>query len=529
MTTRATRLLTVGAAVLMLGLPACTDTTVEPKSNLTSANVFNDPNSYRAFLAKIYAGLAVTGQQGPAGTSETQDIKQMDEGFSQYLRLYWYLQELPTDEAIIGWGDPTLPVLNTDQWDVSNQFVSAMWARIYFQVQLANEFLRETTDDKLAARGVNGQLLSDIKTYRAEARFLRALSYWHGVDMYGAMPLVTEKDPLGATPPKQASRSDVYSYIVSELQAIQNDLPAAGPSTYGRANKAAAQMLLAKVYMNAGVYTGTAHYDLALGAIQQVISSGFSLDPSWRHLFQADNNTSPEIIFPVTFDGNHTQTWGGMTFLVHAAVGGGMNPNDYGIDGGWWGLRLKPQVYNLFSAGDARASYFYTSGQNVNIGPGTPIFNTDFSAGIAAPKFTNVTSTGAPGSNKSFPDTDFPMFRLGDAYLMYAECVVRGGGGSQSQALTYVNALRQRAGVPAWTTADLTLDNILAERARELMWEGQRRTDLVRFGKFSSGSYLWAWKGGTQGGVALPAGRDLFPIPYNEIVANPNLSQNAGY
>ncbi len=525
MTKRAIKLLTVGAAaVLMLGAAGCTDTTVAPKSNVTGANVFEDPNSYQAFLAKIYAGLAVTGQQGPAGNSSTQDIKQMDEGFSQYLRLYWYLQELPTDEAVIGWGDPTLPPLNSDQWDAQNQFVSAMWARIYFQVGLANQFLRETTDDKLASRGVTGQLLSDVKTYRAEARFLRALSYWHGIDMFGDMPLVKETDQLGATPPKQATRADVYAFIVSELQAIKNDLPAAGPSTYGRANKYAASMLLAKVYLNAAVYTGTPQYAQALAAVQDVIAGGFTLDPSYRHLFQADNNTSPEIVFPIPFDGNHTQTWGGMTFLVHAACGGSMNPGDYGIDGCWWGLRLKPQVYNLFGAGDKRASYFYTNGQNVQVGS-----IGDWSQGIAAPKFTNKTSTGANGSNASFPDTDFPYFRLGDAYLMYAELVARGAGGSQSQALTYVNALRQRAGVAAWTTADLTLDNILAERARELLWEGQRRTDLVRFGKFSSGNYLWAWKGGAANGTALPAGRDLFPIPFNEVVANPNLKQNAGY
>ncbi len=533
MTTRAIKLLTVGAAaVLMLGAAGCTDTTVEPKSNVTGANVFNDPNSYKGFLAKLYAGLAVTGQQGPAGTNTTQDIKQIDEGYSQYLRVFWYLQELSTDEAIIGWGDPGVPVLNTDEWDAQNVWVSAMWARVYFQVGLANQFLRETTDAKLAERGQSGtQLAADVKTYRAEARFLRALAYWHGVDMFGAMPLVTEKDPLGSTPPKQASRTEVYNFVVSELQAIKGDLPNAGPSTYGRANKAAASMLLAKVYLNAKVYTGTARWAEALAATQDVINGGFTLDPNYRHLFMADNNTSPEIIFPVPFDGVHTQTWGGMTFLVHASCGGNnMDPALYGIDGCWWGTRLKPEAYRFFTAGDKRASYFFTAGHSVEIpagGDGRP--SGDYMAGVAAPKFTNKTSTGADGSSKSFPDTDFPLFRLGDAYLMYAEAVVQGGGGSRAQALQYVNALRQRAGVTPWTDADLTADNLLAERGRELLWEGQRRTDLIRFGKFSSGSYVWAWKGGSQAGKALLAGRDVFPIPYNEMVANPNLAQNTGY
>lgn len=526
MTSRAWKSLAVGAAaVLMLGAAGCTDTTVEPKSNLTSANVFNEPSSYLGFLAKIYAGLAVTGSQGPAGTDATKDIKQIDEGYSQYLRSYWYLQELPTDEAVIGWGDPTLPELNSDQWNAQNQFVSAFWARIYFQAQLVNEFLRQTTPEKLASRGQSGgQLATDIKSYRAEARFLRALSYWHGIDMFGAMPLVTEADPLGGAPPKQASRSEIYNYVVSELQAIKNDLPTASPATYGRANKAAASMLLAKLYLNSQVYTGTAHWAEAMAAAQDVISAGFTLDPNYRHLFMADNNTSPEIVFPIPFDGTHTQTWGGMTFLVHAACGGSnMDPSQYGIDGCWWGIRLKPQAYALFGPGDKRASYFYTQGQSVQIAS-----IGDWYQGIAAPKFTNMTSTGGTGSSKSMPDTDFPLFRLGDAYLIYAEAAVRGGT-NLGQALTYVNALRQRAGVTPWTAADLTLDNLLAERGRELLFEGQRRTDLVRFGKFSSGSYLWAWKGGVQAGTALPAGRDLFPIPGNELVANPNLAQNAGY
>ena len=126
-------------------------------------------------------------------------------------------------------------------------------------------------------------------------------------------------------------------------------------------------------------------------------------------------------------------------------------------------------------------------------------------------------------------DTDWPLFRLGDAYLMYAELVLRGGGGTRAQALTYVNALRARAGVPAWADADLTLDNILAERGRELLWEGHRRTDLVRFGKFTGSSYVWAWKGGTQAGTATQSFRDVYPLPANELVANPNLKQNTGY
>jgi hypothetical protein len=350
-------------------------------------------NSYKSFLAKV-RGLATTGQQGAAGNADIQGI---DEGFSQYLRLLWEAQELPTDEAVIGWGDVGLPELNTQMWAASNSFVVAMYYRSFFQIGMANQFLRETTDAKLDARGnVSAALKTTIKQYRAEARFLRALAYWHGLDLFGSIPLVTDEDPLGSTPPGQATRTEIFNYVVSELNAIKAELPA-GTGNYGRATKGAAAMLLAKLYLNAAVYTGTAKYAEALAATQEVIGSGYTLDTNWRRIFSADNHTSPEIIFPITQDGLKTQTWGGMTFLIHASIGGGMGNGDtWGVDGAWWGLRLKQQAYNAFEAGDLRGSHFYTQGQNVNV---TSIG--DFAAGVAAPKYTNKTTAGVPGSHRT--------------------------------------------------------------------------------------------------------------------------------
>src|SRR5204862_8361835 len=139
--------------------------TVEPKSTVTEANIFTDVASYRAFLAKIYAGLAVGGQQGGDGQTDIQGI---DGGFSQYIRLYWEHEELPTDEAIIGWGDIGLPEMNSQQWAVSNGFVGAVYYRIYFQIGMANEFLRQTTDSKLDSRGNGGSALRRAsRQYRA--------------------------------------------------------------------------------------------------------------------------------------------------------------------------------------------------------------------------------------------------------------------------------------------------------------------------------------------------------------------------
>lgn len=516
------------AAAVTFGAAGCTDVTTEPKSSVTAANIFNDPSSYRAFLAKLYAGLAVSGQQGPAGDGDIQGI---DEGFSQYLRLLWQMQELPTDEAVMAWQDAGLPELSTQLWSSSNQFLVSMYYRAFYQVSLANEFLRETTEDKLAERNVSATLRAEIEQYRAEARFLRALSYWHGIDLFGDIPLVTEEHPLGSTPPQQSTRAEIFEFLVGDLTAIRGQLPAARSGQYGRADQAAVDMLLAKLYLNAEAYGVGARYAEARAAAEAVITAGgYRLDDRYRDIFLADNHTSPEIIFPITQDGLNTRTWGGMTFLTHAAVGGNMNASLYGLDGGWWGLRVTPQFVALYTEGvdgaDRRAHTLYTEGQSLTVGNLSNFFD-----GYAAPKYQNVTSSGAQGSNATHPDTDFPVFRLADAYLMYAEAVLRGGGGSRAQALAYVNAIRERAyGDESGNISDpeLTLDFILDERARELFWEGHRRTDLIRFGRFTTAG-VWAWKGGTPAGRTTEAFRNLYPLPASELLANPNLKQNPGY
>jgi hypothetical protein len=522
------RRVVLAAALLMLGAGGCTDTTELPTSTITDTNYFDDPSAYRAFLAKIYAGLAVTGQRGPAGDG---DIEGIDEGFSQYMRLYWKMQQLPTDEAVIAWvSDVGIPEMNTQLWASSNPFVVAMYYRVAFQASMANEFLRQTTEAKLAERNVSPELAADIQIFRAEARFLRALSYWHGIDLFADIPLVTEEVPIGPTAPPQNTRQEIFDFLVSELTEIQTDLLAnAGPGTYARATKEAAAMLLAKLYLNAEVYTGTPQYAQALAAVQQVIAGPFTLDPSYQHLFQADNHTSPEIIFPIFQDGKRTQGFGGTTFLVHASCGGSMNPGDQGVGGCWAGLRLKRQAFDRFvvPTADPRGSFFWTTGQNPDVASVGA-----FTDGIAVQKFTNRTSTGANGSDLEFVDTDFPMFRLGDAYLIYAEAHLRGGGGDRAQALGYVNALRQRAYGDASgniTDPQLTLEFILDERGRELLWEAHRRTDLIRYGLFTGGDYLWQWKGGVQAGRATETFRDLYPLPASELTTNPNLTQNPGY
>lgn len=518
-----------GVSALLIA--SCTkDLNRTPYYDITSASVYDNFANYGEVLAKIYAGLATTGQQGPAGNPDVSDI---DEGFSNYLRTYWYLQELTTDEAVIGWNDATIQDLHRMNWTSSDAFVKAMYYRIFYQITLCNEFIRETSDDKLSGRGITGADADAARLYRAEARFMRALSYFHALDLYGNIPFVTENDPVGTFYPPQKSRADVFDFIESELTDLETQLAEPKQNEYARADKAADWALLAKLYLNAEVYIGEAKYTECITYCNKVINAGYSLSSEYQNLFLADNNTSPEIIFPIAFDGVNTKTWGGTTFLVHAPVGGSMDAADFGINGGWSGLRATKNLVNLFpgtnGTPDMRGN-FWTDGQTLEI---TDVGS--FTNGYPLIKFKNVTSNGAKGSDptETFPDTDFPLFRLADIYLMYAEAVLRGGtAGDAATALGYINALRQRAyGNTSGniSSGQLTLDFILDERARELAWEGYRRTDLIRFGKFTSGSYVWPWKGGIAGGQGVADYRNLFPLPATDLTANPNLSQNPGY
>ena len=344
--------------------------------------------------------------------------------------------------------------------------------------------------------------------------------------------LATEKDALGSVLPKQASRTDLFNYIESELKAIDAGLVAAKANEYGRADKAAAWSLLARLYLNAQVYTGSPRYADAVTYSKKVIDAGYSLIPKYTQLMLADNNqNTSEFILTINYDGLKTQGYGGTTFLTHAPVGGSMPAANFGITGGWSGVRTTKNIPALFpdvtGTVDTR-SQFYTPGQNLDISD-----LTSFTDGYAITKYRNVTKTGAAGQSLDFSDVDFPIFRLAEEYLIYAEATLRGGtGGDAALALTYINNLRTRAYGNAngnITSDQLTTDFILDERARELYWEGHRRTDLIRYNKFVESSYLWPWKGGVKSGTSVDAYRKIYPIPSSDISSNVNLVQNPGY
>ena len=527
-------------------ISSCTkDLNREPFYGLNANSVYSQDSNYIHVLAKLYASLSITGNQGPAGKP---DINGFDEGASGYTRVLFNLQELPTDEAVCAWSDPGIPDLHNMAWNSNNQWVIYMYYRIYIMITICNEFIRETTDDALASRGFTADQVAELKTEHAEARFLRALAYYHALDLFGNVPFVTEQDQPGAFFPKQISRDSLFAYVERELLDCQNNMTPPGQNAYGRASQAAAWALLARLYINAQVYTaspsipgqeattpGPARYTDCITYCNKIINSSFSLDPNYTHLFLADNSTSPEIIFPVEGDGKNTQTYGCTTFLVHAPVGGKMNPKDFGINSGWAGYRATSAFVSYFQIpGDTtldsldHRELFFTTGQSLQINN-----IATFTDGYAIAKWKNVTSTGQAGSDPSgnFVDTDFPMFRLADVYLMYAEAVLRdGSGGDMGTALHYVNLLRERAyGDASHDVGSIDLNFVLAERSRELYWESIRRTDLIRYGLFTGGDYIWPWKGGVKDGQATDAHFNIYPIPNSDIVANPSLKQNWDY
>jgi len=523
--------ITMVLAGLIFTITSCVkdlDTVPIDKDEVTSAQVFENPDSYKQVLAKLYAGLAVSGQQGPAGKP---DISGIDEGFGQYLRGYWYHQELTTDEAVISWNDQTIKDFHWQTWTASDVFIAAMYYRIFYQVSACNEFIRETTDSKLDERGVSGDLRTDIGFFRAEARLLRALSYWHALDLFADVPFVTENDPVGAFFPQQIDRADLFKYIEDELIDIEPLLKNPRQNEYARADKAVAWMILTKLYLNANVYINEEKFDECITYCKKIIDAGYSLEPEYQNLFLADNAFNDEVIFPVAFDGVYTKTYGGTSFIIHAAIGGDMDPAKFGVDGGWGGTRTTSAFVEKFDdiSGDTDSrAMFFTDGQNLEIED-----IASFNDGYAITKFKNLTQSGNPGSDLSYVDTDFPMFRLADVYLMYAEAVVRGGaGGDLGTAIEYVNAIRERAyGDDSGNinTGELTEAFILDERARELFWESHRRTDLKRYGFFTGGEYIWPWKGNSKEGRPTDSKFDLFPLPDSDVGANPNLTQNPDY
>ncbi|MDN3491225.1 RagB/SusD family nutrient uptake outer membrane protein [Winogradskyella bathintestinalis] len=498
-----------------------------------------DPDAVVGILSRLYASFALSGPDGP-GSSDISD----DAGESPFLRGIVNLQDFTADGMKNRWGDDGLDQLTTtSDWTSNNKFFRYLYNRAYYTIPQCNNLLNVLTSvDVTNEEAVN-----------AEVRFLRALAYYYIIDVFGKGVLVTENEVGISTPLPEASRTELFNFVESELLAIEPALPARGEISdyYGRATNTAAQMLLSKLYMNAEVYTGTARYDDAAIYVNKVLNEGgYMLASDFRMNFSADNNTSPEIIFPLIADAVISQSFGNTTYIVNGSLSTEtMSPNDFGSTEGWTGHRATSAWYGLYCGGvensdqltncdDIRSQLFWI-GKDLGTDPDTmePIdlhsFNMldyrEWTDGYPSTKFRNTNFNGTSTST-SFSGTDFPLFRLADAYLMYAELAIRGAANtSNSEALNYVNLVRNRSNASSITSSQLTEDFIINERARELNLEGHRRSDLIRFNKFTGGSYIWPWKGGTVNGTSISDDYKVFPIPATALQANPNLTQNPGY
>ena len=539
---------TIYIAALAATLTSCVNdlnTLPLDETEPVSEYVYGTSNeAYLSGLTKLYFQFV---------SNDLTDLQPMDGGASELIRAFWSVQETTTDEAKCSWeNDAWVRALNTNTWTgTQNEAVYAVYVRTLQGVAFVNEYLRQTSSDKLSARGVSPELDAAIDVYRAEARFIRAYLYWMALDCFGNVPFTTEKSPFGGTYfPPQASRTNVYNFCVSELSTLISDaspLPSAR-ANYPRADKGSAAGLLARLYLNSEVYTGVPRWAQAKEMCESIFEMGYALSPSYSDLFRGDNGQNPsargEFLWAIDYDDNNINSFGGTTYILSASMASTditdqSRPN--GQVNGWAGLRVpfefvsdyfdvsgQDYVTGAYEVSDLRGSTFYIKGRKESMDGALY----DFMSGWTSLKYNNIPHDQ---TNQSYlpqsatmnnSNVDFPMIRLGEIYLIYAEACMKLN--QPYMAIPYLRDLADRAGVNG--PSQITQEFLLAERARELYWEGHRRTDLIRYGLFASVDYLWPYKGGdTYAGTSFPTYKCLFPIPQTEMATNKALVQNPGY
>lgn len=525
---------------------------------LTSAQIYKDEQGYLSVLAKVYGSLINNGQDGP---DRDGDLAGLDVGYSGYTRALFYLQECATDHVALhaGSSQGSRDFLFVN-WNPSTIIIKYAYYRLYMTIAYCNEYLREATDEKLKSRGLYDKMKQDIEVYRAEVRFIRAYCYSMLCDLYGSGPFIDESMPAGVIP-KQKTRLEIYEYAVAELESIKDKMKEPGTNVYGRVDKGAAWFLLSRIYLNAQSWVGKNEYQKAYEYSKMILTSGrYPLASDYRHVFLADNHTCKEIIWPLPQDGEYTIHSAGTSWLIKALINGRMS--NFYLTGvgtrGFGNARAKTNLIEKFLPADQvfvesdtwgdkksdKRAQFFTNGHTKETWRSNTAFQNDFTNGYAIIKwrnvYTNRQDVATGGSTYSY--VDYPMFRTADAYLMAAEAILRGANGTRAEALSYVNEIRDRAYLSGSYGTDpsgrindsqLTLDFILDERSRELYTESIRRTDLIRFNKFTKG-YNWDWKG-SDGTANNFLGRDvddkfkLYPIPQDEFTVNPNLKQNPDF
>ena len=536
-----------------------------------------DPNSSTKFdqdrmFTKCYSCMAVIGQSGPGENSDV-DWPGLDAGTSGFYRTIWYCNELTTDEAWWIWKDKESNEMNLTNWAGDNTMIGAIYSRLMLDIKYCNHYLKHAADNT-----------DELKYRKAEVRFIRALHYFYFLDLYLYIPYVVEDNTAF---PHFLPRHELYAWLVDELKDLEVKLPAKPISKY-RAAKSAAQLLLARIYLNADVYNkfnsawneGDAlqdAYDKADELIKghslydhKIITDSGFVYSAYQQLFMGDNDRDElmdEIIFPIYQDGMYAQSYASSTMLISGPRMSGMNA--WGTESEWHSFRTSPTMVDKFlkpvgidretakemvydeyempaQLHDDRAilcssysnpaypDYKYTLNGDMEVGDTKHLFKS-----WAALKFTGVYSTASlpkwsPRKNKDWPDTDIPLLRRAEAYLIHGEAKARLAGNNWNEALEDVNALRARAN--ADPLPSLTEEELLDEWSREFYFEGRRRMDLVRFGRFfgekaNSLRYHWEGRMGKPDGpqnfdASSEEYQNWFPIPSSDKRQNPNFKKD---
>jgi len=574
------------AALVALWSTSCLgdlDTLPLNETDTTSETAYDSEESYLMGLAYINAGWCFVSQTDPGNA----DISVDDAGQSELLRQFLNLQEMTADTFKCTWGgDPYVSDLGKNTWTTSNLGVNVVYTRCLKTIALANEFLLQTTDSKLDARG-HGSMKETVHGYRAEARFHRAMYFWALMDLFGNPPFPTPEN-IGGDMPEQIKRADLFKWIEEEcldLLSDDSDMPKKGEVAYPRPTQGSVAALLARMYLNAEVYTGTARWEDAKTYAEKVIGMGYEIVDNYQDLFMQDNTetgaAAKEFIFGIEYDRDHSQSWGGTTTYVNAFWDQSRGVVAY-LLGYPYGGNISPDKWNGYHVPDEYVEYFHLKGVTWNdpeagytyIDPDNDELWSDFKdvakakakqvadlpgytfgynretsdkrafffnqgvqqfdfakteTGWRCWKFSGLSSDGTL-SDQALSSMDFPLMRLPEMYLIYAEAEARLGDGTvtSSQAKGYLKKLTDRAGIEL--PSSITLDWLLEERARELMLEGHRRTDLIRYGYYTSASFPWPYKNGVQDGrVSIPEYRTIFPIIESDLNANSKLVQNDKY
>lgn len=550
------------ASAVTTGCIGDLDTVPMDPTQMTGDKTFSSPDSYAQYVSYAYGYFGLVSQTDPGSS----DIAVGNAGQSEFTRQYMILNELSAGSLYCCWNDDYVTGLQLGQWTTDNTAVYAVYVRGLKGITLCNQFLDSSVsgDSAVEGRGHSAKL-TQVHQFRAEMRALRSFYYLVLLDLFGNPPLTLPENIASNDYPQQLGRTGLFEWLEGELLELTQDadLPAK-PVEYPRLSKGAAWAMLARLYLNAEVYTGTARWQDAKNAAEKVITEGgYELCPVYGNLFCQDNTESgavKEFIVAMMYDCNTTQSWGGTTHLISSTIDADaaadlsskMGFSILAWNDPWNGYHLSNDfVMENFElqgvvwddtkafgydtdASDRRAA-FYNIGFDPTLvtGPGTAL---SIRTGWTSIKWKPYTSTMVPllaNANQKVSSADFAFIRLAEMYLTYAEAEARLSGGSlgnSSQGWNYLNTLYQRAnGKDKSIPASVDTEWILKERTRELMWEGHRRTDLIRYGKFTGSSYTWPYKGGVANGTAIADFRKVYPIPAQEFSANPGLVQNAGY